>query len=306
MDRLDLTNELLDGIKEYMFAKKYPYNTLRTYGYTLKRIFKKHKYLDRDVINKLLGKYKHQNQRAVLLLIKKYCYDNHIDFNPVIPSLNKQKKNTTIKTLPLTEVEIMINSAPHPYNLMLECIFKIGGGLRISEAIRLCWGHFNWAIWLKDGGLGGVEIKDSKSDARYVTVPENLMKKLHDYARTKGILNEFQIPNGGIVFSFNMKYKGEFNVNMRENNMELWKLKYIEHSYNWFRHHILHKCCEKALGHKIRIHSLRHTRATYLVEEKKKPVEIVQKLLGHKDISTTMIYYQVSNKRMFEEMKDVD
>jgi len=40
MEELELNRELLDGLRDYMFAKKYPYNTRRTYGYTIKKMFK--------------------------------------------------------------------------------------------------------------------------------------------------------------------------------------------------------------------------------------------------------------------------
>lgn len=290
-----------------MLAKKYPYNTMRTYGYTIKKIFRENQFLNRNVVNKLLKEFKHQNQRAVLILINRYCYDNNIDFRMIIPSMVRQKNKITIKTMPVSEIDIMINSAPKPYDLMLKCIFKIGGGLRISEAIKLTWNNFKWAVWLNNmEDVGAVEIRDSKSDARLITVPKELMKEIYEYAKEKRVLNEFGIPIGGVLFSFNKCYKGEYKKELRENNLEKWKVLYVQHSYNWFRYHILIQCCEKALGHPIRIHSLRHTRATQLYDEKGVPIEIIQRLLGHKELKTTMIYTQISNKNVYNAMKDVD
>lgn len=306
MEELVLDNKLLNELRVYMLARKYPYNTLRTYGYTLKRIFRKYKVLNKQVIDNLLKEFTHQNQRAVLLLMKKYFYDNDIDFRMVIPSLNRQKKKRTIKILPLSEIELIITSAPKPYDLMLKCIFKIGGGLRISEAIKLSWSNFKWTNWLKYKGVGGVEIKDSKSDARLITVPKELMEEIYQYAKESRVINEFGIPTGGMLFDLNKHYKGEYKKELRENNLKKWKDMYIHHSYNWFRYNILKKHCEKAIGHSIRVHSLRHTRATQLYDEKDIPIEIIQKLLGHKEITTTMIYTEVSNKKVFNSMKDID
>lgn len=289
-----------------MLAKHYPYNTMRTYGYTLRKIFRENKILNKDVINRLLKEFKHQNQRAVLILVRKYCYENDIDFRMVIPSVNKKREKRTIKTMPVSEIDIMIASAPKPYDLMLKCIFRIGGGLRVSEAIRLSWNHFKWSDWLVSRGNGGVEIKDSKGADRFITVPKVLMEELYQYATDKGILNEFRLPIGGMLFDFNKCYKGEYKKKLRETNIERWKVLYVEYAYRWFRYHILKKHCEKAVGHTIRIHSLRHTRATQLYDEKDIPIEILQKLLGHKEIRTTLLYADISNKKVFSAMEGID
>lgn len=306
MEELKLDPELLIELRGYMLSKKYPFNTLQTYGYTLKRIFKKHKVLNKKVVNKLLKEFKHQNQRAVLILINKYCYDHDVDFKIVVPSIERHKKKRTIKTLPISEINVIIAAAPKPYDLMIKCIFKIGAGLRIAEAIRLSWSNFKWANWIKDGGIGGVEIKCSKGGDGFATVPEALMNEIYEYAKEKNILNEFGIPIGGMLFDFNKCYKGEFKKELRTNNLERWKDLYIQHAYGWFRNNILKKHCEKALGHPIRIHSLRHTRATYLFDVKNIPIEIIQKQLRHKKITTTMIYTEVTNKKVFDAMKDID
>ena len=50
---------------------------------------------------------------------------------------------------------------------------------------------------------------------------------------------------------------------------------------------------------KFSVHSLRHTFATRL-SEKKVPLQLIQKLLGHKNINTTMYYVQVTNQDIYE------
>lgn len=306
MEEIELNQELLNDLRSYMLAKKYPYNTLRNYGYILKKIFREHRVLNKRVINILLKQFKYQNQRAVLVLIKRYCYDHDIDFKIVIPSVERKKHKRTIKTIPISEIDIMVASAPKPYDLMIKCIFKIGGGLRVSEAIRLSWSNFKWANWLSTLENGGVEIKNTKGDDRLITVPKALMEEIYEYAKEKKILNEFGIPVGGMLFNFNKCYKGEYKKELRENNLDRWKDLYLHHAYGWFRNNILKKYCEPAVGHPVRIHSLRHTRATQLLDEKDIPLEILQKLLGHKEITTTMVYADVSNKRLFNAMKGID
>ncbi len=301
MDYLDLNDELLKDILEYLYIKKYSHNTTRLYTASIKRLFKNHNILNREVVNKLLKKFKHGNEKAILTLINDYCNFRGIDFRIALPRIQRSKAKRTIKTLPKSEIELMIEATPKPYDLALKCIFRIGGGLRISEVIRLSWYHFKWATWLKERKIGAVDIIDSKSDDRLCSVPQSLMEELYQYAREKRVVNEFGIPTGGLIFTFAKEYKPQ----LMKNNLELWKHKYVRASYDWFRHNIIKKYCEKAVGHPIRVHQLRHSRATELVD-KGIPLEVVQSLLGHKDIRTTMIYVEVSNKRVFNAMEGVD
>jgi len=61
---------------------------------------------------------------------------------------------------------------------------------------------------------------------------------------------------------------------------------------------------EKALGKSIKIHSLRHSKATYLYEVDKVPIERIQLLLGHSNLATTMIYTKVNPISTFDMIKD--
>lgn len=301
MDSLTLSEPLLNNILDYMEARGLSYNTRKVYGNTLRWIWNNFNVLSDHNNRVLLKKFTHANQRAVLHLINNYCYLENIDYRIKVPPLIRQKKKKTIKTLTSNEINIIISAAPKPYDLMLKCIFKIGGGLRISEAIKLSWNHFFWSDWLEKKALGSVLIKDSKGDDRIVPLPKSLMEELYAYAKEQNLLNEFGIPIGSVVFGS----IGNFKPQLRADDLETWKAKYVRYAYDWFRYNILDKHCAKALGKKVRVHSLRHSRATQL-SDMGKPIEIIQKLLGHKDISTTMIYTEVSNKRVFEAMKDVD
>lgn len=53
------------------------------------------------------------------------------------------------------------------------------------------------------------------------------------------------------------------------------------------------------------IHSLRHSFATHLIE-KGTDVTMIQKLLGHNDIKTTLIYLHTSNKDLLKIISPLD
>lgn len=301
MESLELNRDLYYKIVDYARAKGYSENTIKTYSHYLKRLIKKYPLLNRDVLNKILRSMKHQNQRAILTLINDYCFYSDIDFKIMIPKIKSNpKKLPTITSI--EEIKMMISSTPKPYDLMIRCIFNMGGGLRISEAIKLSWNHINWVDWLKNKGYGVCIIKDAKGGKdRTTNIPQNLMQSLYDYAKELKILNEFGIPRGSMIFECGL---GNFKPDLLINNKKKWRHEAIKHAYDWFRYNILQKHCEKAVGHKLKIHSLRHSRATYLYEVEKVPIEKIQLLLGHSDITNTLIYTKVSIKDTFEMIKD--
>ena len=235
-------------------------------------------------------------------MINKYCYDNDIDFSLIIPSIKKQANKLPDIHSP-AEIRLMITSAPSPYDLCIRCVFNMGAGLRISEIIKFSWEHIRWVDWLSNQDNYGVAvIKSGKgSKDRVVNIPRNLMNDLYKYAKECKVLNEFNIPTGGMLFTFG---KLNYNPKLMAYDIEQWKHDYIKSKYNWFRYNILQKHCEKAINKHIKIHSLRHSRATYLYEVEKVPVEKIQILLGHSNINTTMLYTKINPTSVFELIKN--
>lgn len=53
------------------------------------------------------------------------------------------------------------------------------------------------------------------------------------------------------------------------------------------------------------VHSLRHSFATHLIE-KGTDVTMIQRLLGHSDIKTTLIYLHTSNRDLLKVISPLD
>ena len=304
MDYLELNKDLFFNMMDWM-RPKYSFNSVKQYSCNLKKMFKKYGVLNQETLRKIMKDMKHQNQRACLVMINKYCYDSNIDFHINIPGI-KAQPNKIPEILSPQEIKVLIQSCPKPYDLVIRCIFNMGAGLRISEVIKLSWSHIKWADWIDNKDSYGVAmIKGGKgAKDRTVNIPKQLMNDLYSYAEEQKVLNEYGIPIGGMIFPFTFDSEQPFKPDLLATNQESWKQKYLEKKYKWFQHNIIFRCCEKALNKKIHVHMLRHSRATYLYEVEKVPIEQIQVLLGHSNLDTTMIYTRINQTAIFNSLSE--
>lgn len=159
-----------------------------------------------------------------------------------------------------------VNNLKH--RAILTTIYSLG--LRSGELISLKIKHL-------DGERGVVTLYSAKGKKdRQVMFPENLKLLLRKYyLKYKPTHYLFEGANGE-------KYSGS---SMRK---------------------ILNRALKKSnISKKATLHTLRHSFATHLLEEGT-DVRIIQKLLGHNSIKTTMIYTHVANTQLIEVKSPID
>ncbi len=311
MEELELNDALFNELQDYIRARMLSANTFRTYSYALSKLFKDHKVLSKQNINKILSKknkrgqyvYLNPNKRAIFNLINNYCLSKSINFSLVIPRVDKKERILTdIPTF--DEIKSLISITPAPYNLMLRVIYNFGAGLRISEFVRLSWATdcINWNEWVDKRGSMKCLIRESKrGKSRYVTVPSGLMEDLFKYAKETVGLNECGLPNStGFMFDFD---KGSFRPDLFIQDKEKWQIEYVRYIERWIDYHVLKKYSTKAIGRKIHIHQFRNSKASHLYNYESKPIEVIQELLGHKNIETTRIYVKISFDKIIKAME---
>ncbi len=177
-----------------------------------------------------------------------------------------------------------------------------GGGLRLMECLRL-------RVKDVDFARHQVMVRDGKGQKDRVTMlPERFMPQLKDHlARVKVMYEkdrEKGVPGVFIWPALARKYPKAASE---------WRWQYVfpakglsvdPRSGTVRRHHISETLVQKAvkeaasragITRKISCHTLRHPFATHLLEARY-DIRTVQELLGHADVSTTMIYTHVLNR----------
>lgn len=198
------------------------------------------------------------------------------------------------------EVRRLLDAVSEPYRLMAELMY--GTGLRLMECMRLR---------VKDVDFEALQVvvRGGKGDKdRVTTLPVSLAERLREHLAEVKRSHEADIAKGyGEVFMpepLTRKWPGAAKE---------WGWQYVFPSKRLTldsktgavrRHHVHENALQRAvkdaaeraeITKRVSCHVLRHSFATHLLESGY-DIRTVQELLGHSDVSTTMIYTHVLNK----------
>jgi integron integrase len=303
--------KIMDEVSNVMRLHHYSIHTERSYCDWIKRFIQFHQMKSRDdlkdgelkieqfltdlaVNNHVSPSTQNQAMNALVFLYKKVLkqtLDQKIDAVRAKTRVNVPVVLTREET---AQVISLMNGTPQ---LVVKILY--GSGLRITEAIRL-------RVHDIDFDLKSITVRSGKGNKdRTTTFPASVIPFLKNHLLKVKMLHDQDLAQGyGSVYlpyALARKYK---------NAEKEWQWQYVFPSGSLStdprtkvmrRHHIDPSIINKAikaavrksgLQKRITSHSFRHSFATHLLQ-RGTDIRTIQALLGHKDVSTTMIYTHV-------------
>lgn len=199
-----------------------------------------------------------------------------------------------------TEATAVLNQMQGTPRLMASLLY--GAGLRLFECIRL-------RVKDVDFGRHQIVVRDGKGSVDRVTLlPEAVVDPLSLHIQKVKLLHKEDCAAGygevSLPFALGRKYPNAARSFSWQYVFPASKKSRDPESNVIRRHHVDESALQREVTRAVRAsgmtkqascHSFRHSFATRLLEQGY-DIRTVQKLLGHKDVRTTMIYTHVADK----------
>ena len=302
---------LIQRYREELQARHYARRTVDTYEQWLRRFLRFHglrhpREMGNEEVNMFLTHLaveeqvsaSTQNQAlAALLFLYRELLERDLNLDGVVRARTRQRLPVVLSEAEVRAVRERLEGAPA---LVVGLLY--GSGLRLMEALRLRVKDLDFArreLTVRDGKGG----KD-----RMTLLPQSLVAGLQDHLLQVRIVHQTDLAAGWgrvqMPYALARKYP---------NAEREWAWQWVFPQQNrWHdresgiqgRHHLDPSMVQKAVKRAVTetgvtksasCHTFRHSFATHLLE-RGQDIRTIQELLGHRDVSTTMIYTHVLNR----------
>ena len=304
--------KLLDQVREAIRARHYSLRTEKTYVGWVKRFIlfhgKRHPaemaeteinaFLSHLAVKEHVSASTQNQALSALLFLYRYVIGREVGSLGDVIRARKPKRVPVVMTR--EEVKTVLDQLTGDKWLMANLMY--GAGLRLMECLRLRVQDIDFA-------RNEITVRDGKgAKDRRTMLPESLKKPLQDHLhRVKEVHGKDLADGWGRVLmpdALDRKYP---------NAPTDWRWQWVFPQENRWknpktgeegRHHVHETLVQRAVKEAVRkanvvkhvgCHTFRHSFATHLLEAGY-DIRTIQELLGHKDVSTTMIYTHVLNK----------
>ena len=314
--------KLLDQVRDAIRRRNYAYRTDKTYVDWIKRfIFFHNKRHPRTmgpveveaflthlaVAGNVAASTQNQARSALLFLY------NHVLAAPLGDELDivvAKKPARLPVVMTRQEVSTILQLLSGTHQLIAKILY--GCGLRVIESVRLRVKDIDFA-------RQQLYVRDGKGHKDRVTIlPETISAELRTHLLRVKYIHEQDLSMGlGTVYlpyALERKYPSA-------NKEWLWQYVFPAKTISedprsciHRRHHLAESTIRKAVRQaatlsripkRITPHTFRHTFATHLLEDGYN-IRTIQELMGHKDVSTTMIYLHVMDKGQLSVRSPLD
>jgi len=304
--------KLLDRVRWHLRVKHYSIRTEQAYVDWIRRFIlfhgKRHPaemgeteiaaFLTHLAVNRNVAASTQNQALSALLFLYQQVLERKLGFMDKIERVTRPPKIPVVFTR--SEARAVLDQLRGSYRLMGELLY--GSGLRLLECLRL-------RVKDIDFGYGQITVRDGKGMRERVTVlPERVRGPLQLHLQSVQHLHARDLAGGaGRVYlpsALARKYRGADRAWIWQYVFPAANTSVDPRSQELRRHHVAEKNLQNAVKAAITrarvkkaasCHTFRHSFATHLLESGH-DIRTVQELLGHRDVSTTMIYTHVLNK----------
>lgn len=252
-----------------------------------------------------------QNQalNAIVFLFKNVLGRDLGEFKNIQWARRKQR---VPEVMTREEVTAVLQNLAVDYQKWLVGSLLYGCGMRLSEALRL-------RVKDIDFGQGIIVIRDAKGDKdRIVPLPKRLVEPLKRQLSHAHAVHQTDLKAGlgrvSLPFALARKYPNADREWPWQYAFPSTKVSRDPRSGEIKRHHLYDSFMEEAvkraarqagLTKRITCHTFRHSFATHLLENGR-DIRLIQELLGHSDVKTTMIYTHVARSPVPRVVSPID